>query len=168
MAEDIKIRLSEEGDLEEIMEIFAHAKRFMRDNGNPTQWEDGYPSEEIVLGDISRGNSYLCVDDDGCPVGVFSFIPGPDVTYATISGGNWMDNDAPYHVIHRLASSGRVKGVAAACLDWCFSQVRNIRIDTHKDNTVMQRLLDEYGFVRCGTINTHDGTQRIAYQKIKA
>ena len=35
-----------------------------------------------------------------------------DVTYTTIYDGNWL-NDAPYGVVHRIASDGTVKGAAS-------------------------------------------------------
>jgi len=34
----------------------------------------------------------------------------------------------------------------------------NIRIDTHHDNKIMQRLLQENGFVHCGVIFLTDGS----------
>ena len=43
--------------------------------------------------------------------------------------------------------------------------IKNIRIDTHEDNRIMQHLLDKYGFAKCGCIYVEDGTPRIAYQK---
>ena len=36
--EKMKIRLSKEEDLKVIMEIYALARKFMREQGNPTQW----------------------------------------------------------------------------------------------------------------------------------
>ena len=65
-----------------------------------------------------------------------------------------------------MASSGKRKGVAEACFQWCFRQCRNIRVDTHHDNIVMQNIATKLGFVRCGTIIIANGTPRIAYQRI--
>jgi len=65
----------------------------------------------------------------------------------------------------RLASSGKEKGVAKACFEWCFSQCPNIRVDTHQDNVVMQRILEKLGFTYCGIIFVTNGTPRLAYQK---
>ena len=48
--------------------------------------------------------------------------------------GNWL-NDAPYGVVHRIASDGTVKGAASFCLSLrAFSQCHNLKIDTHQDN----------------------------------
>mgnify|MGYP002513787102 FL=1 len=43
-------------DLPVLMDIFHRAKGIMRNSGNLHQWNDGYPSEEIVLRDIDAGN----------------------------------------------------------------------------------------------------------------
>jgi RimJ/RimL family protein N-acetyltransferase len=45
------------------------------------------------------------------------------------------------------------------------AQIPNIRIDTHRDNAIMQHLLEKNGFVKCGIIYVEDGSPRIAYQK---
>lgn len=45
-------------------------------------------------------------------------------------------------------------------------QSDNIRVDTHKDNLVMQHILEKRGFRRCGIIYVKDGTERIAYQRL--
>ena len=52
-------------------------------------------------------------------------------------------------------------------MDWAWEQCRNLRIDTHRDNYVMQRLLEKNGFVRCGLIDLREGGERIAYQKCR-
>ena len=56
------------------------------------------------------------------------------------------------------------KGGSGACLDWCFERWPNVRVDTHRDNKVMQHILTKYGFQRCGIIYVKNGTERIAYQ----
>lgn len=70
---------------------------------------------------------------------------GEDPNYQHIYEGNWL-NDEPYGVIHRLATNGKRKGVSDACLNWCFEQWGNIRVDTHQDNKVMQHILTNTAF----------------------
>ena len=95
---------------------------------------------------------------------VFAYFEGEDPTYGVIEDGCW-PNHRPYGTIHRVASSGRVRHAAARCFDWCFAQCQNLRADTHEDNRVMQHVLEQAGFQRCGVIHVADGTRRIAYQK---
>ena len=86
-------------------------------------------------------------------------------TYAVIYNGAWLD-DRPYHVIHRVASLPHYHGVMKDLLDWSFSKDDNIRIDTHKDNTIMQQCLTKYGFTYCDIIHLQNGDERLAYQKL--
>lgn len=95
---------------------------------------------------------------------VFYFAPGPDETYHKIYEGEWLD-DAPYAVVHRVASPSVIKGAAGFCLDWCFEQFPNLRIDTHQDNLPMQNLLKKKGFRFCGKIFLANGSPRLAFQK---
>ena len=80
----IQIRPSTPADLPVLMDLYDSGRRIMRGNGNLYQWTKGYPSEEIVMQDIARGNSYLCLDEAEHPVGTFAFIVGADPTYARI------------------------------------------------------------------------------------
>ena len=48
----MKIIKANETHIPEILEIYTKARKFMKENGNPTQWEEGYPSREIVEKDI--------------------------------------------------------------------------------------------------------------------
>ena len=43
--------------------------------------------------------------------------------------------------------------------------VRKFKIDTHRDNKVMQNLLKKNGFSYCGIICLNDCSERLAYQK---
>ncbi len=162
----MEIRHTSTEDIDRVMAVFEQAKRFMRLNGNFRQWTGGYPSREILEADISQESSFVCIDDDGVIVGTFCFRYGvePEPTYRTIYNGAWL-NDKPYGVIHRIASSGKVGGVFATCLAFCGEFVDNIRIDTHRDNRVMQELLGRHGFSRCGIIYLVNGDERIAFQK---
>ena len=49
-----------------------------------------------------------------------------------------------------------------------FGRRDNIRVDTHRDNIVMQRLVEKLGFSRRGIIYIADGTERIAYHWTRA
>lgn len=159
----MQIRKTVREDLNEVMKIYADARQYMRENGNPNQWINGYPTMEMVLGDISDQSSYVCIESDGI-VGVFRFTLGTDPTYIRIYEGNWL-KEGPYGVIHRIASASHKKGVASFCLEWCLASCGNIRIDTHRDNYIMQNLLVKNGYTRCGIIYLEDGAERLAYQK---
>ena len=159
------IRPATESDIPAMMALFEEAKGIMRADGNMSQWTGGYPQEEVVLRDISSGHSYI-IEDGGVPVGTFAFIPGVEPTYLSIYEGEWLDADAPYATIHRLASTPRSHGVARACFDWCASRCPNLRIDTHRDNSIMRHVVTSWGFLYCGIIYLASGDERLAYQKL--
>ena len=148
----------------------------MADSGNPTQWGDSYPPQEMLEEDIEYFSGltipYVAIDNDfsvnGCLEAVFAFILGPDPTYAKIEDGQWLNDEVPYGTIHRLASAGDRRGVASEVIAWCLEHCESLRADTHADNKIMQHLLEKNGFARCGIIHVEDGTPRVAYQKLSA
>ena len=158
----MEIRHTTPEDIPFLEEVFATAREFMIATGNPTQWTDGYPKNELVLEDISYGDSFVCIED-GAIVGSFVLRPGNDPTYEKIYEGAWK-NDNPYATIHRIASNGKVKGVFAKAIEHALQNYSTIRIDTHKDNVVMQHLVEKAGFEYCGIIYCWDGGERLAYQ----
>ncbi|MBR6691074.1 MAG: GNAT family N-acetyltransferase [Bacteroidaceae bacterium] len=157
------IRKATYEDIPSLMRLFESAKGIMRSSGNMHQWGNGYPSEEIVRKDVDAGVCYVMCGDDGIAA-TMAFIPGPDPTYSVIEGGAWLD-DAPYHVIHRIAVAVPGKGCARRLLDWAFGHTGTVRIDTHRDNVIMHHILKSYGFTYCGVIHLANGDPRDAYQK---
>ena len=148
-------------DLERILEIYGAARKFMAENGNPTQWNNGYPTRELLELDI-RLNRLYAIRRNDVICGAFVFFIGDDPTYRYIEG-SWMD-DTVYGVIHRIAGNGG--GIFAAALEFCRAQISHIRIDTHHNNIPMQRAVEKAGFSRRGIIYVEDGTPRIAYEKV--
>jgi RimJ/RimL family protein N-acetyltransferase len=152
-------------ELDQIMKVYEHARAVMAENGNPTQWQNGYPSREQLEQDICTNRLFVYMVN-GMLEAVFAFVLGDDPTYAQIDGA-WK-NDAPYGTIHRLASAGNRHGVGDEVIAWCMERCENLRADTHEDNHIMQHVLEKNGFERCGIIHVANGTPRIAYQKVKA
>ena len=165
-AASIHIRHTRPEDVGRLLELFESARRIMRADGNMHQWTGGYPSIKVVEQDMARGCSYVCQDEQGTIIGTFAFIPGIDPTYLTIYNGRWIEDTRPYGTIHRLASTEDSHGVAEACIRWCYSQIPNLRADTHRDNRILQHILTKHGFRYCGIIHLLNGDERLAYQKI--
>ena len=161
----MSIRKASRKDLPEVMSVLDAAKGIMRASGNDRQWVNGYPGEGVILEDIRLGNGNVVLEGERV-VGYFAFVPSPEPTYSRIIDGEWLDDTEPYHVIHRIGSYPDVHGVFKALMDWCFSHDRNIRIDTHRDNLVMQHNILKYGFSYCGIIFLASGDERLAYQRI--
>lgn len=154
------VRKAISDDLPRIQEIYAHARKFMAENGNPNQWGDSHPAKSVLEDDITKGVLYVVENETGIH-GVFAFILGEDPTYLQIFDGTWRSN-TPYGTIHRIASNGS-GGILAAALAFARKSINHIRMDTHADNHIMQRSLTKAGFSKRGMIYIADGTPRIAY-----
>lgn len=152
-------------DVPVMLQLAAAARDIMRKSGNLHQWPDSYPSAEAFQRDIDRGGSYLMFDGER-PVATFACLPSPEPTYAQIYDGQWLDDEQPYIVVHRIASLPEAHGVFTAVLDYCLEKSGNIRIDTHRDNRIMRHLLERHGFTCCGIILLTNGDERLAYQRL--
>ena len=155
------IRKATPQDLPRIREIYEMARQFRRKNGSHAQWGKSDEPEALIEEDIRQGNLYVL--EEASIHAVFAFIIGEDPTYLEIEEGNWKSEE-PYAAVHRVASDGTVQGVIGHVMDYCSAQVPHLRIDTHKDNKVMQHVLEKYGFVSCGIVHVRDGSPRIAYE----
>ena len=158
-----QIRNAKQEDLERIQEIYAIAREFMAQNGNPDQWGSNYPPQSCLEQDILRGELFV-LENQSRICGVFYFSVTEDPTYAEIFGGSWR-SDSPYGVIHRIAGDGS-GGILSAAVSYAQNQISHIRIDTHEDNTVMQKALAKQGFQMRGTIYIEDGSPRYAYGRL--
>ena len=167
-----RIRESKLTDITDILQVMEAAKKIMRSSGNMHQWNNGYPSEAVILSDMEKHGGFVIEEVDGENqstgriAGYFAFLPSPEPTYSKIYDGEWQDDIQPYHVIHRISSYPEVHGIFNDIMDFCFSRDTNIRIDTHKDNRIMQHNIEKHGFTYCGIIYLANGDERLAYQKI--
>lgn len=159
------IRKAEPRDMADIMQVMAAAKIIMRQSGNMHQWGEGYPSEEVIAADMEKEGGYV-VADEGRVVAYFAFLPSPEPTYARIYKGAWTDDTLPYHVVHRMASYPDAHGIFRDIMDFCLAIDRNIRIDTHRDNSIMRHNILKHGFSYCGIIYLASGDERLAYQRL--
>lgn len=162
--QSFSIRPASPEQLPEILQIYASARQFMKENGNPNQWKDHFPPENMLAEDIRNGQLYVIENDSGIH-GVFAFILGEDPTYQEIYEGNWL-SDTPYGTIHKVASDGSVHGLVDKITGFCSQTISHLRIDTHEDNKVMQHVITKNGFQKCGMIRLADGSMRIAYERL--
>ena len=183
------IRHADIKDKKRIMQIYAYARKFMAENGNPNQWKNNEPSDKTIDNDIKNQELYVIeesglkennhmqndisydnnLDDMYCSGkihGVFFFKIGKDSTYSVIEDGSWLSDDR-YGTIHRVAGDGHIHGVLNMAVQFCEKKIKHLRIDTHNDNKIMQHVIEKNGFTRCGIIYVKDGSPRIAYEKIE-
>ena len=154
------VRNAQMTDFSRIEEIYAFARKYMAENGNPTQWGKTNPPRERLLKDIEEQKLYVVEDATGIH-GVFFYTIGEDPTYRVIVDGHWTQ-DATYGTIHRIAGDGS-GGILRTAVNFAKNQCPYVRIDTHENNAVMHAGLRKLGFRRCGIIYIADGSERIAY-----
>ena len=115
----------------------------------------------------SNGSSVISSGAEGgvekSIVAYFALLPSPEPTYSYIEGA-WL-TDEPYGVIHRMASYPEVHGIFSTVIDYAAARYAHLRIDTHRDNRIMQHLIGKHGFTYCGIIWLPDGTERLAYER---
>lgn len=166
----MECRKANENDVSNILHIIHQAKAYFKNN-RIDQWQNGYPNMEIVQRDIQCGYAYILTTGNRV-VGTIAISFDGEKTYRRIRDGAWI-TDGPYAVIHRIAIDDRFKGAGFASVfihyfeKMCVEKgIHSIRVDTHKENLSMQRLLQKNGFQYCGIINLEDGNERNAYEKV--
>ena len=166
----MEFRKTTKKDIESIMKIIDEAKIYFKEN-KINQWQDGYPNDNVIEEDIKNGCSYVLLKD--CNVIGTSVIDfNGEETYNKIYQGKWL-TDKKYGVMHRIAIDNSYKGLGIAseiiknaeklCIE---NDIESIRVDTHKDNISMQKLLKKNGFAYCGIIYLEDKSVRVAFEKI--
>ena len=166
---NLRFRKGAEGDVERIMALVADAQNWFRGQGID-QWQDGYPTCEIISSDILGGENYI-VELNRVAVATFVISFAGEPTYDEIKGKGWL-NENRYAVVHRIAVADecRRKGIAREILHYAEELsaeqgIADIRIDTHRDNVAMRALLKKLGYTHCGRITLTSGAFREAYHK---
>lgn len=166
----MEFRKSVETDVTSIMNIIKQAQAYFKEQGI-NQWQDNYPNFETVKKDIINKNGYILLKDNNI-VGTVAVAFDGEKNYEAIYDGEWISNDE-YAVIHRIAvdhnykglglSSVIIKNIEKICLK---KGVHSIKVDTHKENLSMQKLLQKNRFQYCGIIYLEDKSKRIAFEKM--
>lgn len=156
------IRNATKDDLGEILKIYAIARRMMQATGNPEQWGNDRPKYDAIVKDIESADMYV-IEENNEIFGVFSLIDF-DKDYIDIHG-EWL-NDDPYLAIHKIASSGKKGGIFSQVLEFAKTKTKNIRIDTHKHNKIMQLHIKKNGFQYVGIVYIDGELERLAYHLV--
>lgn len=166
----MEIRQSKYEDIEKIMLIINQAKKYFIDE-EIFQWSTEYPNNNTIKNDIDKNASFVVIDE-GNIVATFAFIVGEDECYKNIYEGQWLTNDI-YATIHRLAidNSYKRKGIGDKIIQYsqecCINNnIKSLRIDTHRLNIPMTKLIEKNKFSYCGIIKTEYSSNRIAYEKV--
>ena len=145
------LRPTEPTDLPAIEAIVEDGRCTLNELGID-QWQNGYPTAEILQEDIDRHHGYIAFDDAGQAVGIISAIFGGERQYDSIIGEwltNSMSHEPRYCAIHRVAVAKHASGqgvgrfLMTSIEDLARAQqAESLRIDTHLGNIPMRRLIE--------------------------
>lgn len=164
------LRKGEKKDIDQILLIIEGAKEALKSMGID-QWQNGYPNREIIEEDIDSREAYI-LEEDGL-VKAYGFLTfDGEESYNNIYDGEWLSQEI-YGTIHRIAvkSSEKGRGISHKFLESmekiCIKkEIKSIKIDTHRDNKIMQNMLSKNNYTYCGIIYLEDGSERLAFEKI--
>lgn len=149
-------------DIDSIMVIVRDAQRALAELGID-QWQDGYPTRDIILRDIDLGQGYLCDDATEGIVGYSAIVLSGEEAYNQIDEREW-NTSKDYVVVHRLCirNALRRKGIATELMQYAITKAKEanlsgFRIDTHKGNIRILSLLERLGFKHTGRILYESG-----------
>lgn len=161
------IRKAQYGDIETIMNIVHEAQLSLRELGID-QWQDGYPSHEVIRHDIDNGVGHILLNDDNIIIGYAAIVLSGEETYKQLDPSEWHTTDE-YVVVHRLCvSTSKCRcGGATQLMHYAANVARtnginSFRIDTHRGNIRMLTMLAKLCFEYCGIIYYTSG-ERLAY-----
>lgn len=166
----MEIRLATLQDCDQVLVIIEEAKKYFKSQGID-QWQNGYPHAQSILQDVTNHCCYVLCDADQI-IATAAILFEDDPNYATIEDGDWLSH-SPYGVIHRIACLPQYKGQGLCSLFFEYAKMRgraahlhSLRVDTHRDNHSMQRLIAKNGFQYCGIVHMADGGERYAYEYV--
>lgn len=167
------IRFGNNRDIEKIASIYEDAKELFSDLGY-YQWKGEYPNINNAIYDINN-NEVLLIEENNDIVCTLTLCYEIDHNYDVIDG-KWL-NDNKYVSIHRNCTNKKYYHLGY--MTKLFKEAENvikdkgifdIKIDTHRDNYYMQKMLEKIGYSRCGIIELLNRSDlednlRVAYQK---
>ena len=174
LTEPLSFRPANEADMGDILRIVGDARASLKKHG-VDQWQGPYPDERAFLFDMERGECFVVCHGEEV-AGFFTLSTREEKCYGEITDGKWTA-DMPYCVLHRAAvAAGYRGGELAEYMMKCVEKqaetygLRCIRVDTHRKNKAMQRLLRGSGYRYRGNVQVlvepgHDSARQ-AFEKL--
>ncbi|MBT8234958.1 MAG: GNAT family N-acetyltransferase [Bacteroidia bacterium] len=119
------------------------------------QWNESYPSEEVLVRDIEKGQLYVLIETVEI-IGIIALCTEIDEEYNSVE---WLTQDSRNLYVHRLAvhPNYQGKGHARILMDFAEQYARDqkfvsIRLDTFSQNKRNQRFYEQRGYTRLGDV----------------
>ena len=168
-------RRAEERDIGRLLDIAEQAKAYLRESG-VDQWQEGYPNRAAFEADIAASRGWV-FEHEGAVAGYECVSMEPEASYRGIAG-EWLTEGENYAVIHRTMAAAEFRHTSLSREMFSLAEdlaagmgKESVRVDTHRDNAAMNRLLQKLGYTRCGEVIVtlkgpgHD-PRRSGYEKL--
>lgn len=160
-------------DMNIIQSLIKDAQAYLKQNG-VDQWQDGFPSVEVLEEDIKLRTSFLFCKNK-IPVAFFVVSFDREEEYHHSLEGS-LKLEGEYATIHRTAVSAQERsgGISHFLFDFAmyYAYINGfeiMRIDTHKDNRIMQHIISREGFdyVELITLDpSRETMKRLVYERL--
>ena len=137
-------------ELPEILNLTRACGRYLITQGI-FQWNEHYPSESVLKGDVERGELYVLRKREKL-IGIIALTTIMDPEYASVS---WMSPSGSNLYVHRLAIAPehQGKGYASELMSFAETLARedgytSIRLDTFSQNKRNQAFYEKRGYTR--------------------
>ena len=174
LTEPLSFRPATPADMGDILRIVGDARASLK-KYRVDQWQGPYPDEKAFLFDMDRGECFVLLHGQEI-AGFFTLSTREEKCYEAITDGKWTAG-LPYCVLHRAAVAAEYRGGGmSAYMMKCVEEQarrfgrRSVRVDTHKKNKAMQRLLRDNGYRYRGNVQVvvepgHDSARQ-AFEKL--
>lgn len=162
-------RKAEKQDVEEVVSLYKAAVAHMIEI-NILQWDEIYPNEEVLSGDIDKGELYLLTKENMITACVVineeqdeAYLPAP-----------WRYITGRSAVIHRLCVHPSAQGAGNGKQIMKYSEeliqknvYESIRLDTFSNNRYARRLYESLGYTYVGEVTFRKGLFYLMERKIE-
>ena len=166
----MELRLASEDDREIILKIYDDGSKKLKSLGLD-QWQGQDKPNLDNFKDLIDNNNIFVLEDHGKVVSTV-IIYDFDVDYENNLDGTWQ-SPKPYVALHRIGTleSERKKGYGRRVIEMSESYARennfkSVRIDTHRGNKDMQKLLSSLSYKYVGIVYLGGKNERLAFEKV--
>lgn len=154
MNSDMEIVQADQSRIPAVMQVLRSCTNAMRQAGI-FQWDEVYPSREVVEEDVRAGSLYLGLEKGVC-IAAMALDEKQEAAYRQVK---WHGAE-PVLVVHRLciAPDRQKKGIAGMFMDFAEdfalqSGYAGIRLDAYSGNPAAVRLYESRGYRKVGEVN---------------
>jgi ribosomal protein S18 acetylase RimI-like enzyme len=156
---EVIFRKAERADYQPIITLYQSVISHMNDSGI-AQWDEIYPSEELIKADVESGQSFLSyIGKEMCSVAVMNEQQEPEYTQIP-----WEHCNEKVCVIHRLCvhPKWQRQGIAKSAMLYLEEIARlqgykSIRLDAFAKNPAARALYRSLGYKHVGNVTFRKG-----------